>query len=284
MIIQPGLVYLTRDDWKADKTIPRLGRTVARSSRTEAIIHHTVIVDSDTTKNLWTTIYEVKAKMRQLQKIRPDLGKDVPYNFVMFLMEDGSIIVCEGRGLDLSGAHTKGHNYDGVATALQGNFMLPVNLTPYVPAISRWWGHLKYDMGMANLGSRHPTRGIAYGHRDFRDPNDTSTWTSCPGDNLYAIIPLLTFQKETEAPPDPEPGPDPPEPSVEKEKEIMVIVIIKAENDTTQYILNTDGRKYRLGSSGHRGALNRLSDSGAIRIEYREIPAADMGAIPDEHV
>ncbi len=189
MIIQPGLLYLTRSEWGANTGIPRLGYTVARSNRTKAIIHHTVIVDNDATRNLWTDLDEVKAKMRQLQTIRPDLGMDVPYNFVMFLMEDGSVIVCEGRGLDRTGAHTKGHNTDGMATALQGNFMLPINLSPFVPAMSRWWGWLRYDMKMVNLGSKHPVGRIAFGHIDLSP-------TACPGDNLYTIIPQLTFRED----------------------------------------------------------------------------------------
>ena len=186
--ITEGLLYITRKGWGANTSIPRLGYLVARSQRTEAIIHHTVIVDSDATKNLWTNMAEVKAKMRQLQFIRPDLGTDVPYNFVMFLMEDGTIIVCEGRGLDRTGAHTHGHNKYGMATALQGNFMLAVNLSPFVPLISRWWGWLRYDMKMVNLGSKHPAGKIAYGHRDL-------SATACPGDKLYAIIPQLKFQR-----------------------------------------------------------------------------------------
>ncbi len=191
MQVQPGLTLLTRTDWGADKTIPRLGVTVARSDRTEAIIHHTVIVDSDATKNLWTNLAEVKAKMRQLQTIRPDLGMDVPYNFVMFLMENGTIVVCEGRGLDRRGAHTKYHNRTGMATALQGNFMLPTRggLSPFIPAMSRWWGWLKYDMKLVNLGSKHPVGRIAFGHVDL-------SATACPGDNLYAIIPQLTFKED----------------------------------------------------------------------------------------
>ena len=91
MLIQPGLTYLTRAEWGANTSLPRLGASVPRSERTEAIIHHTVIIDSDATKNLWTNLAEVKAKMRQLQVIRPDLGMDVPYNFVMFLMEIGPL-------------------------------------------------------------------------------------------------------------------------------------------------------------------------------------------------
>ncbi len=249
--IQPGLIYLTRKDWGADTSIPRLGYTVARSSRTEAIIHHTVIVDSDATKNTWTNMAEVKAKMRQLQVIRPDLGKDVPYNFVMFLMEDGTIIVCEGRGLDRTGAHTHAHNTDGMATALQGNFMLAVNLSPYILGMSRWWGWLKYDKGMSNLGSKHPAGRIAYGHRDFRDPNDTSTWTSCPGDKLYAIIPQLTFKEDE-----------------------MKRLLVKTDNSV--YFL--DG-PYKVGVPS-RSWLNALKAAGHERVSP-DLTDAKIDAIPE---
>ncbi len=191
MIIQPGLVYLTRANWGARTDIPRLGYTVKRLDRTEAIIHHTVIIDQDATPNRWETVAEVKTKMRQLQTIRPDLGLDVPYNFVAFLMMDGSLIVCEGRGLDRTGAHTRGHNKKGIATALQGNFGWPVDLSPYISHLSRWLGWLKFDQAMTNLGSSHPVSRIAYGHRDL-------SATACPGENLYAIIPQLTFQKALE--------------------------------------------------------------------------------------
>lgn len=186
--ITDKLTYLTRTDWGADTSIPRLGHPVNRLDRTEAIHHHTVIVDSDVTKNRWETLDEVKYWMKRLQKIRPDLGLDVPYNFVMFLMADGTIVVCEGRGFDRTGAHTYAHNTRGMATALQGNFQLSINLTPYLPIVSRWWGYQKYDMGMENLGTTKPLNGSVFGHLDF-------TSTSCPGSNLYSQLPKLTFAK-----------------------------------------------------------------------------------------
>lgn len=202
--IQPGLILLTREDWGARTDIPRLGHPVNRLDRTEAIMHHTVIVDGDATPNRWGTLAQVKAKMRQLQIIRPDLGMDVPYNFVAFHMEDGSLVICEGRGLDRTGAHTHAHNTRGIATAGQGNFQTGLTVAPYVDHWSRWWGYQKIDMGMENLGSVRPTSGpnigaIAFGHIDLAA-------TSCPGLNLYAIIPQLTF-KPTPAPP-PEPPPE----------------------------------------------------------------------------
>jgi len=111
-------------------------------------------------------------------------------------------------------------------------------------------------------------------HIDKQDP------TAFPKVGWWAHNPELYLGIESVEPtPEPEPPiePEPPE------EESMVIVIIKAEGDNTQYILNTDGRKYRLGSLGHRNALNRLDAEGAIRIEYRELPNADVLAIPDEH-
>ena len=188
--IEPGLVFYSRKEWSADTSIPRLGHSVNRLDRTEAIIHHTVIIDNDATPNLWETLAEVFAKMRQLQTIRPDLGLDVPYNFVAFHMADGSLVICEGRGLDLTGAHTHGHNTRGIATAGQGNFQIGQTVAPYIDHWSRWWGYQRFDMGMENLGSVRPARGIAFGHVDLAA-------TSCPGLNLYAIIPQLSFQSVT---------------------------------------------------------------------------------------
>ena len=189
LTIQPGLIYLTRKDWGARTDIPRLGYSVNRLDRTEAWMHHTVIIDNDATPNRWETMAEVKAKMVQLQTIRPELGLDVPYNFVAFHMADGSLIICEGRGFDRTGAHTHGHNTGGVATAGEGNFQIGQTVAPYADHWSRWWGYQKFDMGMENLGSVHPVRGIAFGHRDI-------IATACPGDKLYAIIPQLTFKED----------------------------------------------------------------------------------------
>jgi hypothetical protein len=194
--IMTGLRYYSRKEWGARTDIPRLGYSVNRLDRTELIFHHTVIIDNDATPNFWETLSEVFAKMRQLQTIRPDLGLDVPYSLVIFFMADGTLVVCEGRGLDRTGAHTYAHNTRGIGVAGEGNFELPANLGGYAPLLSRLAGWLKIDMGMENLGSSHPTSGpnagaIAFGHRDF-------TATSCNGANFYKIIPSLTFAKGEE--------------------------------------------------------------------------------------
>ena len=82
----------------------------------------------------------------------------------------------------------------------------------------------------------------------------------------------------------PSPEPEPPLEPEPPEEEDMVIVIIRSESDATQYILNTDGRKYRLGSADHARALNKLESKGVLRIEGARISDAEMAAIPDEHV
>lgn len=184
--IAPRVRLLSRNDWGANTRYPRRGYVVSRAQRTEAYIHHTVIVDSDATKNIWETMTEVIGKARQLQVIRPDLDLDVPYNFVGFLMSDGSLTIIEGRGLDYTGAHTKGHNTSAIALALQGNFELATpSLELYVPLISAFWGWAR--SACLNLGMLRPARAAVWGHRDKPEQ------TSCPGRYLYDLLPRITI-------------------------------------------------------------------------------------------
>lgn len=182
--IAPGILYLTREDWVARTDLSRLGHNVPRDQRIEVIFHHTVIVDHDATPNLWETVDEVKAKMRQLQTIRPDLGLDVPYSFVIFLMADGTIIVGEGRGSDRRGAHTYGHNRTGIGIAFEGNFELPVDVGPFTPEVNRVLGWLKFDEGMGNLQAIRK-------HDDFSD-------TSCPGESIRQAFGGFAFEPSGE--------------------------------------------------------------------------------------
>jgi hypothetical protein len=195
-----GLTYLDRTGWGAREDFSRLGFYVPRGERTHVIIHHTVITDPDATPNLWETEDEVITKMKQLQTIRPDLGLDVPYSFVVFLMntDPKSIYVCEGRGEDRTGAHTKGHNTTGIGVSIQGNFEYEVDLSGYTSLISRFLGWLKYDPNgpdyggpyfpMSNLGQLEPSRRHVFGHRDFKP-------TACPGESVWSAIEEFKFTK-----------------------------------------------------------------------------------------
>lgn len=199
-VIKPLIRYATRQDWEANPAYPRLGDRVPRKARTEAILHHTVGVDTDATRNIWETDAECFAYMRRLQTIRPDLGLDVPYNYVCFLMRtsDGypAILVCEGRGPNRDGAHTKYHNTTGVAVALAGDFENygPV-ITPWAGLIGKFFGWLKYSQGvfnifgMSNLGTERPSiwRHV-FGHKDFAS-------TACCGKNAFAALGLVKIVK-----------------------------------------------------------------------------------------
>ena len=123
--IVPGLTFMDRKGWRAYPDKPRKGRRVARSRRSHVIIHHTVLIDGDDdTPNIWEKESSVTKNMRRLQTIREhDLGADVPYSFVAyFVKRNAGVIVCEGRGEDRTGAHTKGHNTRGIGIAIAGNF------------------------------------------------------------------------------------------------------------------------------------------------------------------
>jgi len=173
------------------KKIPRRGHPIGSLRRTEVYIHHTVIVDTDTTANEWETLDDVKSRMRQLQQLRPDLGLDVPYNMVAFCMSDGELVLCEGRGLGRTGAHTKNHNRSALGIALQGNFEsepLPANLDSQLIAVARWLRILRKKRGFINLGKSRPSGRQVWGHCDAK-----SARTVCPGQKLYDKLALIRF-------------------------------------------------------------------------------------------
>ncbi len=188
-------VYLNRKAWGADPNLPRLGYIVAPSKRTEVFIHHTVAVDDDATPNIWESLDEVRYWMGRLQTIRPDLGLDVPYNFVAFFcLIDGvaTLVICEGRGVDRTGAHTIGHNTPAIAIAVHGNFQLPTfGLLAYLPPIGEWLAVLKEENSLINLGNVHPPARDVFGHRDVYG-------TACPGDHLYINLGAIKIELPVE--------------------------------------------------------------------------------------
>lgn len=210
--IAANVVLLERVDWGADPAYPRLGgpedprgpfALVPRSERFYNIIHHTVGVDSDTTKNVWENMPEIRAMMHRLQLDRPDLGVDVPYNFVAFLMADLSLTICEGRGYDRWGAHTAGvapsradpyryFNGCGIATSYAGDFEnYPFDIGPWLPAIKTWLAHLRREIPM--LGTRTICGRATCGHKDFAPYHELNR-TACPGQHLYVRLGEFTFE------------------------------------------------------------------------------------------
>ena len=180
------LTILSRDDWGADPAHPRRGHHLGPANRTEVFIHHTVVPDGDTTPNEWESLDEVKAQMRRMQTIRPDLGLDVPYNFVAFCMANGDLVLGEGRGLGRTAAHSSGHNRSALGIGFQGNFEsepLPTHLDGQLQLLAEWLRHLRANEGFTELGTVQPDdpgrpgRQV-FGHRDVKS-------TDCPGRHLF---------------------------------------------------------------------------------------------------
>lgn len=184
------VVVLSRTDWGANTNLPRLGMLVDRTRRREVFIHHTVVVDNDVTRNEFEDLAEVRAAMRRLQTIRAqDLGADVPYSFVGFCMSDGRLVLCEGRGLDRSGAHTRNHNVAAIGIALQGNFEntpLPTRFDEQLTALGNWLRGIRENEGFINLGANHPLGRDVFGHRDIAA-------TACPGRHTFDKLRLIRF-------------------------------------------------------------------------------------------
>ena len=189
--IVPGLTFVTRDSWGANPALPRLGERVPRELRTHVFAHHTVIVDRDNTPNIWENDAEIFAQMQALQTVRPDLGLDVPYNFVVFLTSiNNGIYVCEGRGEDRAGAHTKGHNTRAIATSFAGDFQNreidPNEIARRMGVYSKFLGWLQKSAShpeygnftpLSNLGKLKPSGRAIFFHRDVKA-------TDCPGNKL----------------------------------------------------------------------------------------------------
>jgi len=184
-----SLTILSRDDWGADPSLPPRGHPLGPLNRTEIFIHHTVIVDNDTSKNEFETLDEVRADMQQLQTIRPDLGLDVPYNFVAFCMSSGDLVLAEGRGLHRTGAHTTDHNRSALGIAFQGNFedfSLPAQFDAHLQEFSNWLKDLRTNQGFTNLGTSRPVDREVWAHRDVKA-------TACPGQKLFDLLAGIQF-------------------------------------------------------------------------------------------
>ena len=197
-MINDSLRFVSREEW--EPIHPRLGHIVRRSDRTHVIIHHTVgPADTDPTPIVWEDDTEIFKAMRTLQTSHdPDLGPDVPYNFVAFA-QPTHLTICEGRGEDRSGAHTKGHNTRGIAVSFSGNYEandMPSDLlTVQLDALSSFLHWLKTSAShpaygdfepMSNLGSLRPDSRTVFAHRDFKP-------TACPGRHLISRLTAINF-------------------------------------------------------------------------------------------
>ncbi len=183
--------WLSRREWGAARSTERYiagRRTYDRLGRVSVHIHHTTGVDSDASPNRWTLDRAV-GYQRRLEWVRPDLGP-LPYSENPYIDEDGRRVwLLEGRGLDIAGAHTRGHNTTGIGIGFGGNFSRSTPdrvLHTAVTAIRLRCGGLRTG-SYPNLGDRlSPSGWEVWGHRD-------SKATACPGDHLYPRLAAVRF-------------------------------------------------------------------------------------------
>ena len=151
-----------RDEWGANAALPRKGHQIGASRRTEGVIHHTATVDGKGAPNEWESLEAVKLRMLPLQAACPDLGLDVPYNMVAFCMRDGELVVCEGRGLNRTGAHKRDRNRTALGIAFYGDFEsgpTPRYFDRQLRALAKWLRTLRNDGGSRGLGILGPQTG-----------------------------------------------------------------------------------------------------------------------------
>ena len=160
------LTYLERSDW--DKSgARRRGYAVPQSQFRSLILHHTVNVWADQPR-----LEDELEAMQHLRTVRPDLGNDVPYHFVLFAQRNPmDVVIAEGRGWERTAAHQPGKNSSTYGCAFYGDYRKDELNTGLIEGV-RWIGtHIK---------DPRPTTG----HRDHKA-------TICPGDEIYVALPLL---------------------------------------------------------------------------------------------
>jgi hypothetical protein len=178
------VIYIPRPEWDTSGA-PRLGRVVPRSQFTGLAVHHTVtrwlpggsVADA---------VERAKSHMRTLRTIRPDLGADVPYSFVVFRTPDPNVaIVAEGRGWERTGAHTQGNNSTRYGVAFAGNSSVDPVTTGVVGAY-RWIGE---HINASTVRAPIPHRSVSA--------------TECPGSGLMAVLDQLQPPYRSVTPPAP---------------------------------------------------------------------------------
>lgn len=183
------VLYIPRSIWGGGPL--RSGHVVPHSQFKRLVFHHVVteVLDYDYDSMVNGDIDDICEYMRRLQHARPDLGDEVPYSHVGFEgAHEDDVIVAEGRGFGVTGAHTIGYNSSAYGFAFAGNY------TNKRPTRGQWDGGIW-------IGSQlhDPTNaGPSLEHRDVYA-------TQCPG--LMTETPALaqppftfTIQPENEVP------------------------------------------------------------------------------------
>lgn len=109
--------FLNRADWGAPSAVIA-GSPVPADEFMRLVAHHTVTDWHPSTRE-----EDAAEHMRYLRTVRPDLGAEVPYSWVILEHPNPDLAwVGEGRGRARSGAHTIGHNSTAYGVAFAGDY------------------------------------------------------------------------------------------------------------------------------------------------------------------
>jgi len=110
---------------------------------------------------------------------------DIGYNFV--IDQDGKIYEGRAGGDYVVGGHVYCSNVNTIGISLMGNFMRDQPTKNQVSSLAKLINALarKYNLNVGGNNTFHgESKSTLLGHRDLGA-------TSCPGDNLYNVLPLL---------------------------------------------------------------------------------------------
>ena len=193
------MAFHNRAAWGARR--PKSRNVVAPGDRKEFVVHYS------TGQELGRTDYAEWVKQIQNYHMDTKDWSDISYNFL--IADNGDIF--EGRGWDVIGAHSPGHNTIGIGVCFLGNDDPGVKDVSEAARKSYRW--------LAEEADRHCGKKLVrLGHKDTQRKG----YTSCPGEELHSWVhagmplaeeqppaPVPAPSNEPSAPPAPTPTPQP---------------------------------------------------------------------------
>ncbi len=178
------MAFFDRASWGARR--PKSRSVVAPVDRKEFVVHYS------TGQELGRIDYAEWVKAIQNYHMDIKDWSDIAYNFL--IADNGDIY--EGRGWDVIGAHSPGHNTIGIGVCFLGNDDPIVQDVSEAARNSLRW--------LAEEADRHCGHALTrLGHKDTQRKG----YTSCPGEELHTWV-HAGMPLAQEQPPAPVPAPD----------------------------------------------------------------------------
>jgi len=199
-LARPSLV--SRTEWGCPDGQSSASWSPQYTAVTHLVVHHTATtnVSSDwpaQVRSIWTVHTYTRG------------WGDIGYNYLI----DPLGVIYEGRsgGDDVIGAHFSCHNANTMGVALLGDYESASPTPEARGSLERLLAWKASQSGIDPLGrTDHPGTQLTLdnisGHRDGNDSPTVCTITSCPGDQLYSLLPEIRTAV-ADAVAVPEPGP-----------------------------------------------------------------------------